>query len=184
MKISENRGIKVPNNNCNTIKLMKRRFSIISARIPMDSSDWYRRWIKSRNSRKYNVGIVDRKIIPSSTTNQRIYSEASQFAGTNNTYEKFNNAVAAQKLNKRTANNVYPQQKTLPDLENPRGLIISLFSAEEEEIVLDNNQQAVFEVGDKYVVAYCTRVQEEGIVPVEQRGSVAWSTVSRRETQF
>ena len=34
------------------------------------------------------------------------------------------------------------------------------------KIILDNNQQAVFEISDKYVVAYCTRVQEEGIAPV------------------
>lgn len=34
-------------------------------------------------------------------------------------------------------------------------------------IILDNSSQAVFELADKYVVAYCTRVQEEGIAPVE-----------------
>ena len=122
---------------------------------------------KSKDTRKYNVGIIDRKIIPSSATNQRIYNVASQFAGTNNTYEKFNSAVAAQGLNKRIANDVFPQQKTLPELENPRGLVISLFSGEEGKIILDNSQQAVFEVGDKYVVAFCTRVQEEGVAPVE-----------------
>ncbi len=122
---------------------------------------------KSKNSRKYNIGIVDRKIIASSTTNQRIYSEASQFAGNNDTYEKFNNAIAAQNLNKRIANDVTPQQKNLPGLENPRSLIISLFSAEVGKTVLDNNQQAVFEVGDKFVIAYCTKVQEEGIAPVK-----------------
>ena len=62
---------------------------------------------------------------------------------------------------------VSPQQKTLPELESPRSLIISLFSAEEGEIILDNNQQAVFEIGDKYVIAFCTRVQEEGIAPLK-----------------
>jgi len=122
---------------------------------------------KSKDTRKYNIGIVDRKTIPSSATNQRIYNEASQFAGTNNTYEKFNNAVATQGLNKRIANDVSAQQKTLPGLENPRGLIISLFSAKEGQIILDNSQQAVFEISDKYVVAFCTRVQEEGIAPFE-----------------
>ena len=121
---------------------------------------------RSKNSRKYNIGVVDRKIIASSTTNQKIYSEASQFAGTNNTYEKFNSSVAEQGLNKLLANDVAPQQKTLPGLENPRSLVISLFSAEEGNIVLDNNQQAVFEVGDNYVIAFCTKIQEEGIAPV------------------
>jgi peptidyl-prolyl cis-trans isomerase D len=118
---------------------------------------------QSKKSRKYNIGIVDRKIIASSATNQRVYSLASQFAGTNDTYEKFNSAIATQNLNKRIANDVAPQQKTLPGLENPRSLIISLFSASRGKIILDNSQQAVFEVSDKYVVAFCTKVQEEGI---------------------
>ena len=122
---------------------------------------------QSKNSRKYNIGIIDRKILPGSQTNQKAYGEASQFAGTNNTYEKFNKAVAEQGLNKRVANDIAPQQKTLPGLTNPRSLIISLFQTEQGKIVLDNSQQAVFEVGDKYVVAYCTRKQEDGIAPVK-----------------
>jgi peptidyl-prolyl cis-trans isomerase D len=122
---------------------------------------------QSKNSRKYNIGIVDRKIIPGSLTNQRVYSEASQFAGTNNTYEKFNMAITEKGLTKRVANDITPQQKTLPGLDNPRNLIISLFQTDNGKIVLDNNQQAVFEVGDKYAVAYCTRVQEEGIAAMK-----------------
>jgi peptidyl-prolyl cis-trans isomerase D len=121
---------------------------------------------QSRNTRKYNLGIVDRRIMASSATNQRAYSEASQFAGSYSTYEKFNSAIAELKLNKRVANDVTPQQKTLPGLDNPRSLVISLFSAEADKIILDNSEQAVFEVGDKYVVAFCTRVQEEGIAPL------------------
>ena len=42
---------------------------------------------------------------------------------------------------------------------------MALFQAEKGKIILDNSQQAVFEVGDKYVVAYCTKAQEEGIAP-------------------
>ncbi len=122
---------------------------------------------QSRSTRKYNIGIIDRKIIPGSVTNQRVYSEASQFAGTNNTYEKFNQAIAEKSLTKRVANDITPRQKTLPGLDNPRGLIISLFQAEQGNIVLDNSEQAVFEIGDKYVVAFCTKVQEEGVAELK-----------------
>ncbi|MCX6261573.1 MAG: peptidylprolyl isomerase, partial [Bacteroidia bacterium] len=122
---------------------------------------------QSKSTRKYNIGIIDRKIIPGSVTNQRVYSEASQFAGTNDSYDKFNQAIAEKKLTKRVANDITPQQKTLPGLDNPRSLVIALFQTETGKIVLDNNDQAVFEVGDKYVVAYCTRVQEEGIAPMK-----------------
>ena len=55
----------------------------------------------------------------------------------------------------------------MPGLNNPRSLIISLFQTEQGKIILDNSQQAVFEVGDKYVVAYCTKKQEDGIAPVK-----------------
>ena len=51
---------------------------------------------QSKDTRKYNIGYIDRKIIPGTLTNQKIYSEASQFAGTNDTYDKFNKAIAEQ----------------------------------------------------------------------------------------
>jgi peptidyl-prolyl cis-trans isomerase D len=118
---------------------------------------------QSKDTRKYNIGYIDRKIMPGSLTNQKAYSEASQFAGTNDTYEKFSKTVAEKGINKRVGNDISPQQKTLPGLDNPRSLIMSLFQAEKGKIILDNSQQAVFEIGEKYVVAYCTKVQEDGV---------------------
>jgi len=121
---------------------------------------------QSKEIRKYNIGYIDRKIIPGSLTTQKAYSEASQFAGTNDTYDKFVKSIASKGLNKRVANDIVPQQKTLPGIETPRPLLMALFQAEKGKIILDNNQQAVFDVGDKYVVAYCTKVQEDGIAPL------------------
>ncbi|MEI6050055.1 MAG: SurA N-terminal domain-containing protein [Bacteroidota bacterium] len=122
---------------------------------------------QSKNTRKYNIGFVDRKILAGSITNQKAYREASEFAGTNDTYEKFTKSIGEKGLNKRVANDIAPQQKTLPGLDNPRSLIMSLFQAEKGKIVLDNSQQAVFEIGDKYVVGYCTKAQEDGIASVK-----------------
>ena len=122
----------------------------------------------SKKERKYDVGIIDRKVVAGSMTNQKIYAEASQFASSNDTYEKFNNAVAEQKLDKRIASNVTPQQKTLPGLDNPRYLIMALFQTQNEgKIILDNNSQAIFEIGDKYVIGYCTKITEEGPAPLK-----------------
>lgn len=123
---------------------------------------------QSKKVKKYNFGIVDRKVIASTATTQKIYAEASQFAGTNNTLEKFNKAVAAGNLEKKVAGNLTPQQKEVAGLTQPRGLLMSLFQVEEAgSIVLDNNSQAIFELPEMYVVAYCTRIQEDGIAPVE-----------------
>jgi peptidyl-prolyl cis-trans isomerase D len=120
---------------------------------------------QSKDSRKYNLGYIDRKILPGALTNQKAYSEASHFAGTNDTYDKFIKAITAGGLDKKVATDIAPQQKTLPGLDNPRSLIMALFQAEKGKIILDNSQQAVFEIGDHYVVAYCTKVVEDGIAP-------------------
>ncbi len=114
------------------------------------------------SSRKYHVGIIERAIQPSSATYQEKYAEASRFAGSNNTYQKFNDAIAEEGLNKKLASDIAPDQKTLPGLESPRPLIMALYESEENNIVLDNSEQAVFELGDKFLVAYCTDVREEG----------------------
>lgn len=114
------------------------------------------------SSRKYHVGIIERAIQPSSATYQDKYAEASRFAGSNNTYQKFNDAVAEEGLNKKLASDIAPEQKTLPGLESPRPLIMALYESEQNDIVLDNSEQAVFELGDKFIVAYCTDVKEEG----------------------
>jgi peptidyl-prolyl cis-trans isomerase D len=127
---------------------------------------------QSRRVKKYDIGIVDRQVIPGNSTTQRIYAEASQFAGTNDTYEKFNKAVAEGSLNKKLAMNVTPDQKELPGLEQARGLVMALFqNSKQGTIVLDNSSQAVFELPDMYVVAYCSRVQEEGTAPIEDVSS-------------
>ena len=120
----------------------------------------------SKKEKKYDLGIIDRKIIPSSLTNQKVYAEASRFAGNNNTLDKFTRAVAEQKLNLRVANNITPEQKNLPGLDKPRLVIMALFQTQAGKIVLDQNQQAVFEVGDKYVIGFCTKAIEEGIAPL------------------
>lgn len=122
----------------------------------------------SKKVKKYDVGIIDRKVAASSITNQKVYAEASRFAGNNNTYEKFTRSVAELKLNKRVANSISPQQKNLPGLDRPRLLIMALFQAQPGKIVLDQNQQAVFEIGDKYVIGYCTKALEEGVAPLSE----------------
>jgi len=127
---------------------------------------------QSRRVRKYDIGIVDRQIIPGSMTTQRIYSDASYFAGNNETYEKFNKAVAEGNLNKKLALNVTPDQKELPGLTQSRELVMALFqNSKAGSIITDNSNQAVFELPDQYVVAYCSRAQEEGVAPVEDVAS-------------
>jgi peptidyl-prolyl cis-trans isomerase D len=122
---------------------------------------------QSKKVKKYDIGVVDRKLIASNQTNQQIYSEASKFAGTNSTWDKFNKSVNSGSISKKVAASITPEQKELPGLAQPRSIIMALFQAKEAgSIILDQNSQAIFELPDMYVVAYCTKIQEEGIAPV------------------
>ncbi len=122
---------------------------------------------KGSTVKKIKIGIVDRKLEPSSTTYQNIYSEAGRFAGMNNTYEKFSETVAGEDYDKRTANDLNPTDKEIPGLNSPRNIIRSVFEGKENEIVLDFNGKAVFELGDQFAIVYLTGVKKEGFSKLE-----------------
>ena len=119
-------------------------------------------------SKKAQVGVLARTIQPSSTTYQNVYSEASRFAGINNSYDKFIAAIEEEGLNKRVANDIKEADRQIPGLESPRLLIMSVFKTDKSKIVLDQGGQAVFELEDKNVIAYVTEVKEEGTAPLDQ----------------
>jgi len=119
--------------------------------------------------KKVQVGIVTRAIQASTETYELIYSEASRFAGMNDTYEKFIASIDEDEgLTKRIANDIKEDDRQIPGLESPRELIRSMYLAELNKIVLDFNKQAVFELENVFVVAYLTDVKEKGVASFDQ----------------
>ncbi|MBN1989124.1 MAG: SurA N-terminal domain-containing protein [Bacteroidales bacterium] len=117
---------------------------------------------KGKESKKVQVAMLERKVIPSTQTYQRIYSQASQFAGLNTSTEMFEKAAEEQSLTKRIANNLLEADSRIAGLDNPRELVRWAFKAEL------NNVSSVFEFGDNFVVATLTDVREEGSAPLEK----------------
>lgn len=113
---------------------------------------------------KVRVAIVERAIEPSSKTFQDIYTQASTFAGENNTQTKFETAVTNQGLNKRTATYLREMGNTIAGIENAREIIRWAYSKGFEA----GEVSPVFDVGGAYVVAVITNVREKGIIPLEQ----------------
>ena len=118
--------------------------------------------------KKVQVGIITRAIQASTATYELVYSEASRFAGMNDSYEKFIASIEEEGLNKRIANDIKEDDRQIPGLESPRELIRSMYQAELNNIVLDFNKQAVFELENVFVVAYLTDVKEKGVAPFDQ----------------
>ena len=117
---------------------------------------------KGKDVKKVQVASLERRVEPSSKTYQGYYSRANQFAGQNNTRDKFENAVSDQGLTKRIANNILENDQRITGLESPRQLIRWAFTANKDDI------SPIFEFGNRFVIAVLTEVREEGPAPLDQ----------------
>jgi peptidyl-prolyl cis-trans isomerase D len=108
----------------------------------------------------YRVAEILKPIAPSDETNQKIFAQANQFGGENNTAELFDKAVASQKLVPRVADNVKEGEYNLPGLEGAKDLVKWAFKAEKGEV-------GVFSLQGKHVVAKLVSIKNKGVLPLE-----------------
>jgi peptidyl-prolyl cis-trans isomerase D len=113
---------------------------------------------------KIRVAVLERSIEPSSKTFQDVYTQASTFAGENNTEAKFNAAVTEQGLNKRSATYLREMGNSIPGIDNPREIVRWAYH---KKIKL-GEVSGVFDIGGAYVVACLTATREKGTIPLAQ----------------
>ncbi|MDX8338248.1 peptidylprolyl isomerase [Draconibacterium sp. IB214405] len=121
---------------------------------------------RGKLTRQVQVAYLTRNVVPSTKTYQNVYAQASQFSGENPSAEAFNTAVSEQNLTKRVAN-VGESDRNIVGLENARPLIRAAYEAEVNDILTNNQDSRIFELGDNFVVAILASVTEEGIAPFE-----------------
>ncbi len=117
---------------------------------------------KGKDVKKVQVAILERKVEASNATQQAIYQRASAFAGTNNTGDKFVEALKKQNITPLKATYLTENMREVPGIPNSRELVRWAFSAK------PNTISGVLELGDKFIVARLAAVREKGIAPVEQ----------------
>ncbi|PKQ60780.1 peptidylprolyl isomerase [Labilibaculum filiforme] len=121
--------------------------------------------------KKVQLAIVDRKVEASQKTIQTAYAKARTFAGKNIEKDAFAKAITAENLSRRTAN-LKRETKLIPGLENSRDLVRAAYNTEDmESVLLNGDNSAVFEFGDKFVVAFLTDIKEEGIASIQEKVS-------------
>ena len=118
--------------------------------------------------KKVLLANITRPLEASSETKNVIYGEARQFASTNNTIEKFENAIKMNKLNKRIASNITPNDRNIAGLENPRELIRQAYKTSKNEIIKDDKKNSIYELGNKFVIAKVSEIREKGFASLEQ----------------
>lgn len=130
---------------------------------------------RSPEIKKIKYATLAREVTPSSATYQRIYTRASQFAGMNDTYDKFVEAAEDEEVTLRTANNILIDDKQIPGLESAREVIRWAFEAREKSL------SPIFEIEDRFVIAALKEVRKEGYKPLEEASPEIESILIRQK---
>ncbi len=109
-------------------------------------------------SEMIKVGFITHNIEPSTETFENVYGKANRFAAENSSTDKFEPAIKAQGLVKRTASRLREIDNRIAGLESPRELVRWAFK-EDTEV---GSFSPVYEFGNKFVIATLKTVREEG----------------------
>ncbi len=116
---------------------------------------------KGAESKRVQVGVVERLLRPSSKTFQQFYGKAADFQSKTQTAEAFDKEIVAQGLNKRIASDVKELDKNLPGLTGAREVIKWVYNNKKMTV------SSVFEADGKFVVAKITNIKDKGILPLD-----------------
>jgi peptidyl-prolyl cis-trans isomerase D len=116
---------------------------------------------KKDPSTKIKVASIDFGMEPGAKTIEAKYNEASNFASTNNTLEKFEKA--GKSLDMRNAPKLSENDNTIPGLKAAREVVRWSFNKETDKGAVSN----VFDIEGIYVVAALKNKIEKGFIPLE-----------------
>jgi peptidyl-prolyl cis-trans isomerase D len=116
---------------------------------------------KKDPSTKVKVASVDFAMEPGAKTIEAFYNDASNFASTNNTLDKFEKAGKDKGL--RNADKLSESDNTIPGLKAAREIIRWAFNKDTEKGTVSN----VFDIEGTYVVAALKTSIEKGYIPLE-----------------
>jgi peptidyl-prolyl cis-trans isomerase D len=111
------------------------------------------------------VGTLVKNVVAGEATDHEYYVKANEFAGVNNTYEKFTKAVETGKNELKTgvALKLAPMEKKVNDLVQARPLVTWAYKAELHDVTSN-----VLKLGNKYVIATVEKIREKGYAPLEE----------------
>jgi peptidyl-prolyl cis-trans isomerase D len=110
---------------------------------------------------KVKLAILERKVVPSSATQAKIFQRAKQFAYENNTPEKLEKSALEQGLSCRPISSLDINQTRVANLKNSRQIVRWAFKNEV------NTVSDIFECDDKIIVAAITGANEKGYRDLE-----------------
>ncbi len=120
---------------------------------------------------KVQIATVEKEVLPSTKTTNKIYNEARTFATGIKTLEDFDKKVNEAALTKRIAS-INKNDRQVAGMDNAREMVRQIYLSENPgKVVLTSDGTEIFENGNKYTVAVLTEIAEEGIAPINSVAS-------------
>lgn len=118
---------------------------------------------QSRPVKKVQVGTLVKNVEPSEETDQDYYLIANEFAGVNNSFDKFVAASEEEGFQGmvQLATGLGPMDKSVPGITSARTLVSWAYQSELHDV------SGVIKIDDKYVVGTVEKVKEEGFTPLD-----------------
>jgi peptidyl-prolyl cis-trans isomerase D len=118
----------------------------------------------------YKVAYLAKPIVASNETDNTASNAASMFSGDSRSLKAFNDNyeknLRAKGLNKLVATEIRPNDYAIPGVGNSRSLVKAVFNADEGDVL------EPIRVGDNYLVAAVTNVDEAGVASVNKVRSI------------
>lgn len=140
---------------------------------------------RARPVEKIQIATIEKEIVPSQATINKIYNEARSFAAHVNNQADFDKSVGDFNLSKRIAT-LNKNDKNIAGMENARELVRQTYLASTPgEVILNNEGSNIFDTGNKFTVAILTDVQEEGVSPVNTvAGTIKRELIRKKKAEI
>ncbi len=117
---------------------------------------------QSAKTKHVQLAILDREVIPSTATYQRIYAEASRFAADASDLDGFNALAVEQNKTPRQAT-IHENDRQITGIGAARSIVRSAYvNTKKGELVTGNDRSPVFEIDNRFVIAALVSEQKEG----------------------
>lgn len=124
---------------------------------------------KSKKVKKVQLATIKLRVSPSQKTFENIWVNASSFIEKVNTIDDFKNMALKENLDIEEYT-LYKNTKEIPEIQNSLVIIKQAFRSKDENVFLKNfnNNSPIFELGENYVIAVLTEINEKGYIPLEK----------------
>lgn len=140
---------------------------------------------RARPVEKIQIATIEKEIIPSQVTINKIYNEARSFAAHVSNQADFEKSVGEFNLSKRIAT-LNKNDRNIAGMENARELVRQTYLASTPgKVILNNEGSNIFDSGNKFTVAILTDVQEEGISPINTvAGTIKRELIRKKKAEI